>query len=383
MKILIAADLHIGANKFGVSDEKWSQPFAELVDYAIDNKMDAVAFAGDVFHHRRPTTWTSRFVAHQIQRLVSAEIYVLGADGNHDDGVSTDSVSAAWHLPKISQSEVIWASKRILSYTIGDVNIVLLPWVTPQAYDIATDLPLKEQLEAAQSEALRELSMLDETRTNILIGHAMVAYGKGEDDLAPSPGLQWAGKDVVFDYNTLAKGFDAVFLGHVHDPESLGYVGSSQPTDWGDAGQVKSFQVIDTDYMRTRYTVPYKTSLRLLDIKEDESTGLAFHSLISGALDFKYDIGRYSFHEVAGKPLSVEELAGIKVRMEAVCDVVESITVTKDRTIVQRVREDIELATMKPADALEVWLKQSSTDVKTSKGVRSKFNSLLEANSKE
>ena len=173
MKILIAADLHIGANKFGVSDEKWSQPFAELVDYAIDNKMDAVAFAGDVFHHRRPTTWTSRFVAHQIQRLVSAEIYVLGADGNHDDGVSTDSVSAAWHLPKISQSEVIWASKRILSYTIGDVNIVLLPWVTPQAYDIATDLPLKEQLEAAQSEALRELSMLDETRTNILIGHAM------------------------------------------------------------------------------------------------------------------------------------------------------------------------------------------------------------------
>ena len=47
MKILIAADLHIGANKFKTTDEKWNQPVEELVNYAIYNELDAVAFAGD------------------------------------------------------------------------------------------------------------------------------------------------------------------------------------------------------------------------------------------------------------------------------------------------------------------------------------------------
>jgi len=376
MKIAIAADLHIGANKFGVSDEKWNEPVVELVDYAIENELDAVALAGDIQHKRNPSTKSAMFFDEQAQRLIRAGVHLIVSDGNHDDGVAVDSVSANWHLYGMPRW-VKWARKTVDSIQINDVNIVLLPWTTPQAYLVPTDIPLKEQLELAQQIALEELAHArQEDKHNILIGHAMVAYGSGESDLAPSPGLQWAGKDVVFDFRTLAKGFDGVFLGHVHDPESMGYVGSSQPTDWGDAGQVKSFVVYDTD-AKDAVRIPYKTSLKLLDHNHKTAAPLA-------SINDHYDIGRWHYHvEGEEQEPTVEELAGIRGIMEHRCDVVESITVTKDRTVVQRVREDVEVATMSPSDAIDVWLRQGSVDTNTAKGVRSKFTSLLEAQSKE
>jgi len=376
MKIAIAADLHIGANKFKTTNEKWCEPVVELVDYAIENKIDKVVFAGDVMNDRRPTTWASQFLSDQLERLANAGIEILGADGNHDDGVAADSVSATWHVMGT------WARKhpeaRYITNAGSPVNIVLLPWVTPQAYGISGERGLKQQLEDTQFHAIEHMKeLIAPDATNILIGHAMVAYGSGEDDLAPSPGLQWAGKDVVFDYHTLAKGFDGVFLGHVHDPESMGYVGSSQPTDWGDAGQRKSFQVIDTDYMKQVTVVPYKTSLKLLDHNHKTAAALA-------NLTDHYDIGRWHYHvEGEEQEPTVEELARVRSEMELHCDVVESITVTKDRTVVQRVNTDASLAAMDPGAAMKAWLRHSSIEPKASQRVHSKFNSLLEAHSKQ
>ena len=391
MKIAIAADLHIGANKFGTSNEKWAEPMVELVDYAIAHEVDAVAFAGDLFHHRRPTTWASQFVSDQLFRLTANDIKVLGADGNHDDGVALDTVSASWFIGDNQWARKVptsmqWGSEKKL---FPEVNIVLLPWVTPAAFDAPTDTSLPEQLEWAQTAALDTikgmLTLESAGVVNLLIGHAMVAYGKGQDDLAPSPGLQWAGKDVVFDFGTLTKMFNGgVYLGHVHDPRMQGYVGSSQPTDWGDAEQTKSFTVLEiTDpgngpAIHTDI-VPYETSLRLLDVKENEFTGLGFHSSVGGALDFKYDVGRYSYHEDAEVPLSAEELAGIRTRMEAVCDRVESIEITRDRVTVQRVATDTPLAAMRPEDAADAWIRHASLDPEVATDVKAKFQSLLEA----
>lgn len=390
MKLLIAADLHIGANKFGTTNEKWARPLAELVDYAIEHSVDAVAFAGDMFHHRRPTTWASQFVANELIRLVQGGVQVLGADGNHDDGVSADSVSASWFLNSPFEC---WARKVPDSWAIGNVNIVLLPWVTPQAYRAPSDWLLASQLDWAQSEALEAIKkLMQPDAVNILIGHAMVAYGPGADDLAPSPGLQWAGKDVVFDFNTLSKGFDAVYLGHVHDPRMEGYVGSSQPTDWGDAGQEKSFirlVIPDAGGPPGWQAIPYKTSLKLLDVSDnrvdvglipDEDFVLSgwMESHKSSEPDPHFDVGRYRMHLKAGvdEP-TPEKLAGIRAKMERLCDRVESIEVTKERTVVARVTTDTPLAAMPPADAVDAWLRHAGTDAKTAKAVREKFAEMV------
>ena len=365
MRIAIAADTHIGANKFGVSDDKWRAPVVELVDYAIENKLDAVALAGDVFHSRKPSPSDQKFMYEQIKRLNNEMIAFMGADGNHDDEIAADSISGTWAF----FSAMLWARKLPMSYVWGDTNFVFLPWVTPQAYEVSEG-SLESQNELTQAVVLDQLQkLLDPKQKSVLIGHAMVSYAGGTE-LAPSPGLQWAGKDVVFDYDALAKNFDAVFLGHVHDPEQLGYIGSSQPTDWGDAEHRKGFVVIDTEYLgKVENFIPYKTSIKLLDANED--TQLEH-------LPFLYDVARYQQDVPAGSEPSPETIADIRRKLSLVADVVESIEINVERVVAQRVATDTPLAAMIPVDAVDAWIKHTSVNAKFAKGIRAKFASVLE-----
>lgn len=374
MRIAISADHHVGANKFGTSNEKWSAPLSEMVDYVIDNKIDVAAFAGDMFHHRRPATWATKFVHSELERLHRAGVTILGADGNHDDGIVMDSVSATWHL------NGLWARKRPEVWVSPDgVNVVLVPWITPQAYGAPSDLPLQEQLEFTQAAALESIKNLRGRKgAGILIGHIMFAYGPGPEDLAPSPGLQWAGKDCVMDYNTLANAFDYCGAGHVHDPRMKGYVGSSQPTDFGDAGQEKSFVVLDTEGM-AETIIPYKTSLKLLDVKA-EPNNLSDIDLFTKNLNHHYDVGRWHMHiPTDGHEPTPVELANVREEMTKLCDRVESIEVTKERTVVARIDTDTPLAAMRPEEAVDAWLTHAGTDAKTAKAVREKFIEMVEA----
>jgi len=364
MRIAIAADTHIGANKFGVSAEKWNAPVVELVEYAIENKLDAVAIAGDVFHHRKPSPAAQQFMYDQIGHLKENKIVFFGADGNHDDEVREDSVSATWAFMEALQ----WARKTVSRLTGGKVNIVLLPWVTPQAYEVSEGT-VETQNELTQAIVLDRISSLIRSdMPNVLIGHAMVSYAGGTE-LAPSPGLQWAGKDVVFDYDALTANFDAVFLGHVHDPNQKGYVGSSQPTDWGDAGQAKRFVVIDTDDMTTVGEIPYKTSLKLLDA--DPST------VIDDISKVRYNVARYRQHAPAGSEPSPEAIAEIRQKLSLVADKVESVEITVERVVAQRVAGG-SLAAMPPTDAVDAYLRHTSVDPQRAKSIKAKFGEVLE-----
>ena len=364
MRIAIAADTHIGANKFGVSDDKWRAPVVELVDYAIENKLDAVALAGDVFHSRKPSPSDQKFMYEQIKRLNNEMIAFMGADGNHDDEIAADSISGTWAF----FSAMLWARKLPMSYVWGDTNFVFLPWVTPQAYEVSEG-SLESQNELTQAVVLDQLQkLLDPKQKSVLIGHAMVSYAGGTE-LAPSPNLQWAGKDVVFDYDALAKNFDAVFLGHVHDPAQAGYVGSSQPTDWGDAAQTKRFIVLDTSDMSTE-SIPYKTSIKLLDATQG--------TMIPDQGQSRWDIARYRQDVPAGSEPSPETIADIRRKLSLVADVVESIEINVERVVAMRAATDTPLAAMVPVDAVDAWIKHTSVDAKFAKGIRAKFASVLE-----
>ena len=361
MKIVFAADLHIGANKFGSTAERWNQPLVELVDYAIEEKADVLALAGDLSHHRRPTTASAEFMYQQLTRAQDADIQILGADGNHDDGVTNKSTSATWHLPGV------WARKRVLSFQRQQVNFVLLPWITPSAYLTDTNIPLQEQLQISALKAMQDMKDAVERhpdKTSILIGHAMIAYTNSKYQACgepSSPNLQWAGKDVVLDSGLLDNLFDHIALGHVHDPVMPFYIGSSQPTDWGDADQDKHFYVMDDEQHGYR-AVRYKSSIKLLywNFRSDDDS-VSIWSLIDRPLRDDYDIGRVKYHVAAGdaEP-DVESLAKIRSKLESVCQKVESFEVTKDRTVVERITTEIPLAAMRPEAAARAWLEAQS-----------------------
>ena len=93
IRLLHFADIHIGMENFGTIDPvtglntrvlDFLSRLKEIVDYAINNQIDCVLFAGDAFKTRDPNPTYQRGFARQIMRLSRADIPTVLLVGNHD-----------------------------------------------------------------------------------------------------------------------------------------------------------------------------------------------------------------------------------------------------------------------------------------------------------
>lgn len=88
-----AADLHLDTPYRGRTAElrkrlqdAGRKAFERLVDLCIDERVDALLLAGDVFDHDRITLATEAFLGDELVRLVEAGVHVVAISGNHDPG---------------------------------------------------------------------------------------------------------------------------------------------------------------------------------------------------------------------------------------------------------------------------------------------------------
>ena len=89
--ILHAADLHLG-EKFNQYPKQFREAlesyqkdcFRHLIDYAIEEEVEAILFAGDFFDQSKPKEELVHFVDEQLNRLLSYGIPFILALGNHD-----------------------------------------------------------------------------------------------------------------------------------------------------------------------------------------------------------------------------------------------------------------------------------------------------------
>ena len=94
MKFIHFADAHLDSPFLGLSflpSESFKQiqnapmqSLTKIVDLALKEKVDLVLIAGDTFDSFKPTPSVQIFFAHEIERLVNAQIQVIMIFGNHD-----------------------------------------------------------------------------------------------------------------------------------------------------------------------------------------------------------------------------------------------------------------------------------------------------------
>ena len=104
MRFIHAADVHLDTAFSSRSDtvrtrlrEASRIAFQRLVDLALDERVDAVLLAGDLFDDGRLSFQTERFLLEQLHRLEQAGIPVVYATGNHDPGREGQrSADLAW-----------------------------------------------------------------------------------------------------------------------------------------------------------------------------------------------------------------------------------------------------------------------------------------------
>lgn len=86
MRILHTADTHIGTRQYGLEERRadFSLAFQRTVEVAIEEEVDAVVHAGDLFDDRYPSAEDLHETLQALDRLGRSGIPFLGVVGNHE-----------------------------------------------------------------------------------------------------------------------------------------------------------------------------------------------------------------------------------------------------------------------------------------------------------
>jgi exonuclease SbcD len=266
LKIIHFADLHLGVETYGHIDpatglssrlNDFLAVLDELVDYALENKVDLVIFCGDAYKSREPTQTQQREFARRINRLATAGIPVFLLTGNHDLPNAIGRATATEIFDTLAVKNVYVAGKpETLKITTpgGPVQIVAIPWLRRSSLlsrEETKNLSLEEVTQKLQDAIVQAIgsraAALDPSLPAILAAHVSVGSAK-----AGSETMMAIGREPVILQSTVAlPAFDYVALGHIHKRQVLAenppvvYAGSLERIDFGEENDDKGFYVVD------------------------------------------------------------------------------------------------------------------------------------------
>lgn len=258
MKIIHCADLHLDSKlesnlppkKSNDRKKEIVMAFHRMVDYAVQNGVEAIIIAGDLFDTNRMQPATKDIVLGKITENSSVKFYYLC--GNHDDGKSL----LQGELPQ----NLYVFSDRWIQFELGNVVISGVELTEENRRHIYGGL------------------MLDRSKFNIVTLHGDIKNDSGEHSL---------------DRKALAdKGIDYLALGHFHSFETgeLGkngmwcYCGCLEGRGFDEHGD-KGFVLLDIADDKTFKAEFVKNSRRDIVKVECDLSGIADTSVMLGLID--------------------------------------------------------------------------------------------------
>ena len=249
MRILHTSDWHLGIQLHGMSLLEEQQKAAKrLLQTVKEQQVDAVIFAGDLFDHAVAKPEAIALYSELMQSLcLDCGVRVLLCAGNHDGAARLSACSGLLRRAGLYLSEGL--SGAFAPVVLEDTAFFLLPWFSnDQARALFPDATIRTAADAMQivCDRMRELFLPD--KRNVLIAHCFAAGGQtSESDRSAE--LGGAGRIALAAFD----GFDYVALGHLHRAQQLAphirYSGTPYPYSFTEAGQDKTFTLLDTDTM--------------------------------------------------------------------------------------------------------------------------------------
>jgi exonuclease SbcD len=266
MRLLHTSDWHLGRSFHGASllDEQ-AEALNRIVDLAVDNAVDLVVIAGDLYDRAIPPAEAVQLFTATLARLRRADIAVVAIAGNHDSHVRVsvyDPLLAA--LGVTIRGDVGRLRQPVLVQPKDGGQVVAiypLPYLEPSLHGPLLRHELEGDLElGAEAEAGGRLSHEGVTRLalaairrdlatragcrSVLVAHAFVAGGQSSD----SERQLSVGQLDRVSVEAFA-GFDYVALGHLHgsqqlDGPRLAYSGTPLPYSFSEERQRKSVRLV-------------------------------------------------------------------------------------------------------------------------------------------
>jgi exonuclease SbcD len=293
IRIMHLADIHIGMENYGRLDPAtglngrvmdFLRRLSEAVDYALENEVDLVLFAGDAYKTRDPNSTYRREFARRIKKLADAGIPVVLLVGNHDLPAQDKRASSIDIFRTLGVPNVLVANHdrlhQITTRQGAAIQVATVPYPVRQRLlsrdehkdkTIAELDALVQELVAQNIQALAE--QVDPSIPAVLVGHFSVSdaeYG--------SERTVMLGRDVVVLKSVLAApAWDYVALGHIHRQQELNkgqqppivYAGSLERIDFGEEKESKGFVIADVRRGHTDWEFHRVEARRFVTIRED------------------------------------------------------------------------------------------------------------------
>ncbi|MDQ3812119.1 MAG: exonuclease SbcCD subunit D [Chloroflexota bacterium] len=267
IRVAHLADTHIGMENYGrINPETglnqrlhdFLHSLDQALDAALQERVDVVVFAGDIYKTRDPTPTHQREFARRIHRLASAGVQTFIVAGNHDIPLSQGRATSvdifrALEIPSVTVARTI--STFRLETAHGPLQMVAFPWtvrslvLAQPEYRNATIAELNEaMIQLNQATLQAQVAALDRSMPTMVVGHAHLFGARIGAERLLTMGTDPMYDPQVFDLD----GVDYVALGHIHKhqvmrqaPPPIVYAGSIDRVDFGEEHEDKGWVLVE------------------------------------------------------------------------------------------------------------------------------------------
>ena len=268
MKILHFADFHLGVESYGRINpesglstrlEDFLVALDQVVDYALENRVDLVLFCGDAYKSREPSQTQQREFAKRINRLVTNDIPIFLLIGNHDLPNAIGRATTTEIFDTLAVKNV-YVSNRPEIYHIstnsGTIQIVSLPWLrrssllTKEETKNLTFDQINQRLQQVLTNIIsKKAQELDPGLPAILAAHVWVSGAQVGSERSMTVGQE----HVLLLSNVVHPAFNYIALGHIHKHQVLShdppvvYPGSLERLDFSEEEDDKGFYLVEIE----------------------------------------------------------------------------------------------------------------------------------------
>lgn len=285
MRIVHTSDWHTGAPLRSIDRTAEVEAALDgMARYIEREAVDLVLMTGDIFHAFTPSAEAERVVFQFLKRLGAARVPSVVIAGNHD---SAQRVEAWAQLAALASVHAVGVPRRPdqggvleIPTECGELAIVApVPFATPGHLVSASDLakgdvdPASVYRDLLTDLIARLAARFRPEAVNLLAAHAHLegaVLAKGTLERHVALGEQWAVTG-----QSIPSTAQYVALGHIHRPQRVNapaptvYAGSALQLDFGEAGEEKSFVVVDVHPQRPSKIerIPYEGTKPLVRIR--------------------------------------------------------------------------------------------------------------------
>jgi len=266
LKIIHFADLHLGVETYGHIDPitglssrllDFLSALDQVVDYALQNKVDLILFCGDAYKNREPSQTHQREFAKRINRLSNNGIPIFLLIGNHDLPNAIGRATSTEIFDTLAVKNVYVSNQPDIyriSTNSGIIQIASLPWLRRSALLSREETKnlnisqINQKLQQVLTNIIElHASKIDPSLPSILAAHVWVTGAQIGSENSMTIGQE----HVLLPSNVANPAFDYIALGHIHKHQVISlnppvvYPGSLERLDFSEEADDKGFYVIE------------------------------------------------------------------------------------------------------------------------------------------